>query len=412
MNAEVKGHRDRRLLAFLVLAFTLATQMVLFVVASRATRPGSIDLRTFYAAGVILRSGQATRLYNDAYEDGVQRAAAGPLRASLPFLYPPFAALLFVPLTAVSYTSAITAFRCVNLLVAGACACLLANTARLPRGSTWPVWALVLSFNPVCFTLLQGQVSLLLLLAVCACGHALERDRPIVAGLLMSLALVKFQLALPLALLFLLWRRWRVVSGFLLGATALLTVSALLVGGSGVAAYFASIGGMEHRVASGVADYSVFLTKMPNLYGLACLAFGRRPEAQTFTWLASVALLVWAATRRPSLSTAVPVALLVSYHMLCYDLSLLLFPLASAARAWRGRQHRLPGMTLPERLRSRAEAATALLLLLPPIYLVLEGKAWMPLLVLPMLALAVLPSMPQEKADPPLALACADLSTG
>ena len=402
---------DQKLYSLLVAAFILATQMLLFLIAYRTMPPGAIDLRAFYAAGVILRSGQAHQLYNDAYEAKVQLTASGPLGASLPFLYPPFAALLFVPLTAVSYTTAITVFEFVNLLLAGACAYLLAGTARLPRGGAWLVWALVVGFNPVCFTLLQGQVSLVLLLAVCAGERALERDRPFAAGILLALTLIKFQLALPMALLFLLWRRWRVVEGFLTGAAVLLALSAWLVGGRGLAAYCTSVGGLEHRVAAGVVNYSIFLTKMPNLYGLACFALGNRPAAVVVTAIASLAMLAWAAARRPSLSVAVIVALLVSYHMLPYDLSLLLLPLAIAARTWLHARRDPASRTPQQRFRSHVEAAVAALLLLPPMYLILESKAVMPLLVLPMLLLLVLLAMPRAEAVRQMNLACPDMST-
>ena len=403
---------DRKLCALVMVALILATQLVLFVVAYRTMPPGSIDLRAFYAAGEILRSGQAPLLYNDAYEAKVQLTAAGPLKVSLPFLYPPFAALLFVPLTAISYGGAITVSRWINLLLASACAFLLARTARLPRSATWLIWALVLGFNPVCFTLLQGQVSLLLLLAVCACERALEGERPFAAGALLALTLIKFQLGLPMALLFLAWRQWRVVQGFLAGAAVLLALSVCLVGGPSLAAYLASITGMEHRVAAGWANYSIFLTKMPNLYGLACMAFGDCPKAVVMTAVASLALLGWAATRKPSLSVAVVVALLVSYHLLPYDLSLLLLPLAISCRTWLAAQKSRNSVGPRGRFRSQIEAGVAALLLLPPIYLVLEGEALMPLLVLPMLLLLVLLSVPGREEARELELACAGVSTG
>jgi Glycosyltransferase family 87 len=67
---------------------------------------------------------------------------------------------------------------------------------------------------PVGHALAQGQDSLIVLLLLLGMLTALDARRDELAGVFLSLALFRFQIALPIAFLFLAWRRFRVIAGF------------------------------------------------------------------------------------------------------------------------------------------------------------------------------------------------------
>ena len=361
----------------LTAAAALLIQAALLFIASGAEMRATADFRALYAAGALVRTGHAALLYNYDAEAAVQNAMVGPRTAALPFLYPPFAALLFVPLAALAYTKAFAVFACLNLAFAGVCAWLLVLASPLPIRAFPLGLAFTFGFTPVGFAIMQGQVSLLLLLAFCGCQLAWSRGRPGLAGLCLAGALLKFQIALPVALLCILWRQWRVAAGFAIGAGGLLAVSAAVVGIKGSVDYCTAVAGIGRAVSAGAdeAHYGIFPARMPNLHGLACLLLGSGWIAVVATAILSAGLLAWAATRRPSVPLALVVALLVSYHLQPHDLTLLLLPLAASVRR------------LVDGRPAWAPIAVTLALLTPPIYLLLEGAARMPLMVAPVLLL-------------------------
>lgn len=289
---------------------------------------GSIDFRSYYTAGYMLRTGQDSLLYNYPTEEHLQDTLVAPAPAALPFFAPPFTAIPFALISYAPYLAALLIFALVNLI-------LLALAVRVMRphlralSDRWPLTPTLLffSFLPVGLTLVMGQLSILILLIDCLAFAALEAGSPFLAGLILSLALMKFQTALPVALLFLLWRRWRFVLGFLIGSSALLVLSAWMFGFQNLASYLRSIihmsalAGTPLQGAVGTAPRT-----MANLYGLFFMLAPVNHIATILTVIASLLLILWAATRPPSFPLAVLVATLVSYHLYPCDLTLLLLP--------------------------------------------------------------------------------------
>jgi len=77
---------------------------------------GRADFRSLYAAGYMVRSGDAHRIYDIDRETEVQSQLV-PLRGVLPYLYPAFSALLFVPFSLLRWRIAYYAFFAVNFLL-------------------------------------------------------------------------------------------------------------------------------------------------------------------------------------------------------------------------------------------------------------------------------------------------------
>jgi hypothetical protein len=208
---------------------------------------------------------------------------------------------------------------------------------NLRRIYPWLPTALFLAFLPVCAALIQGQDSILLLVVLAGAFRYLNRGRDFAAGLLMAAGLFKFQLVTPIALLFLFWRRWRLVRGFVLGAIAAVSVSVWLTGIPQSLAYIRVLQSMSIHSGSAAERARNILepNTMPNLRGLL---FGFMHGYVTNFWLQaltitlSCALLAWAAKttlRKPAkelLLIAITASALASYHILIQDMTILLLP--------------------------------------------------------------------------------------
>lgn len=290
-----------------------------------------IDFRTFYASGYMLRTGHAAQLYNYAAEQAFQSALVSPDPRALPMMSPPFAALPFVPLSYLGFWPAYIVFAALNILLLLASLILLKPflTTLSTRWSAAPL-LLFVSFLPAAVALLMGQISLALLFILCACFVVLRRSHDLLAGLILSLALIKFQIALPIALLFLLWRQWRFIAGFLAGSALLTALSIRILGLSNFSEYLHSLYSMTHNTTADRASqfhFGIIPSLMPNLYGLIFFITRGASWSHILILAISLALFIWAAVQRPSLSLALLTAMLVSYHLYFYDLTLLLLPL-------------------------------------------------------------------------------------
>jgi len=288
---------------------------------------GGLDFRTFYSAGHMVRSGQADQIYDIASEKRVQDALVAPRPEALPFFNPAYAVVPFILLSLLSYKVAYFVFFALNVtmtvLAAAAVQPYLSSIAGIWEGL--PTF-LFLCFFPVGFALREGQMSLILLLLYCACFAASQASRPFVAGVLLGLALIKFQIALPIALLLLAWRCWRFVGGFACGAVALGATSLWITGMRGLSDFGHSI--VSYTVSSTTTVARSQMASMPNIYGLFYSISNGAHWGGILTVICSGLLLLWAIFQRPSVPLALLVGILVSYHFYQYDLSLLLLPIS------------------------------------------------------------------------------------
>ena len=196
--------------------------------------------------------------------------------------------------------------------------------------------------------------------------------------MLLSVGLIKFQIALPVFLLFCFWRQWRFIAGFLVGAISLAGISAIIVGKAGLAAYWHGMSSMTKQTAfnaaAAKAHYGMFPADMPNLHGLT---FGLT-HGVWWGLILNIAFccvaLIFAARQRASLLIALPAAMLVSYHMQPHDLTLLLLPLSFIADELLQRVQRCRrGDRQAIRIYEKVIFFSLLLLILPLAYVVM---AW------------------------------------
>lgn len=296
-------------------------------------REGHGDFRAFYAAGWMARSWQTATLYDYATQKLIQDVRIGPEQIALPFNHLSFESLLFVPFTFLSYQKAWLAYLAFNVLLLVMSVRLLSPyLGNLASTYRWAPAALCFTFLPVSAALMQGQDSILLLTLLTAAYVCLQKHRDFWAGILLGCALFKFQIALPIALLFLLWKQWKLIRGFALSSALVAAVSLLLIGWSGLKLYFQLIlntAQQSNQVAYGTHN----LSSMPNLRGFA---FGLGVPIWAVA-VASAAVIFAVSRWKPSFEISVVVAALVSYHFLIHDMSILLIPCLLALNA--GRWH-------------------------------------------------------------------------
>ncbi len=321
--------------------FLVLFQVATLAVGTKYALAGLADFRAFYGAGTIVRNGQAAQLYDYELQHQVQNAVIGRRTAALPFVYPIYAALPFVPLSLLPYKAAFLALLLINAALLGASVWVMLPYLE-PLRRVWPPlpWLLFACFYPVGIAFLQGQVSVALLLIFCLCFVALDRGRMFLAGALLSLGLMKFHVVLPIMLLFALWRQWRFVGGFAAGAAGVGAVCLGLSGAAGVREYLRQMSSAASTGSvAGLKDDSMQASsRMPDLHGLAIALAGQAHWGTVLALGLSLAVLGYVAWRAESFPRAVIAGLLASYHLHLHDLSLLLLPLgiilSEGSAAW------------------------------------------------------------------------------
>lgn len=300
---------------------------------------GHADFRHLYTAGYMVRTGHRGELYDYQVEQKFQDSLVSQEAVALPFNHLAYESLIFVPYSFFSYRSGYFLFLVTNiLLLALAMRSMTPWTRNLRSMLFWVPAALFFTFLPVAAAFMQGQDSVILLLLFSGAFVLISSGKMLPAGFLVGLGLFKFQIALPLAVLFLLWRRWRFVGGFALSAGVVLAGSACLVGTAQLNVYAHSLLSMSvHETLLDQARFNINPIMMPNLRGLISAAARRFVPSvwtQVFTGIASLGVLLWTARRglrgesTQQFTLAMTAAALLSYHLLLHDLSILLIPLS------------------------------------------------------------------------------------
>jgi Glycosyltransferase family 87 len=298
---------------------------------------GYSDFTIYYCAGTMVRRGLGRELYDDAAEFRIQREFSPQVATrldALPYNHPPFEAVMFAPLTYLAYPFAFVFWDALNLAMLIALMFLLRPHLPQLQNYAWPLLLLTsLAFFPIFAALLQGQDAILLLFL---CGLAfvcLKEHRDFFAGGWLALGLFKPQFILPVILLLLVQGRKRVLYGFVPMAALLLLVSGAIVGWDVIILYPQYVLGLENTLARG----AIVPVDMPNLRGMLDILFSGAPYIVPAILLISLGLLVFTVFECRKLarksvfdlnfSLMVTSALLVSYHALIYDLSVLFLPI-------------------------------------------------------------------------------------
>jgi hypothetical protein len=334
----ISARSHKPILGLFVLAIIVTHAFFLWAVRDRIAR-GDPDFTVFYTAGKILRQGRGAMLYDPGTQHEVQRqftSNSEVRRGPLPYIHPPFEALVFLPLTYFSYPVAFGIWSVLNLgLLVGIAATLRSVLPSLKAFSLVELFLKSLAFFPIFATFHQGQDSILLLLVLVLGFRALNGGADFKAGCWLGFGIFKYHLMIPLILVVAIWRGRKVLGGFVTTAASLSLVSLVLVGWQGALRYPI----LAWRVVTSPAYGGIPYRQMPNLAGL----IGGWPGLQDSRFVPFAAvigaigiLILIASMGRAArygdfglcFACAVIAAVLVAFSTNTYDLSWLVLPVA------------------------------------------------------------------------------------
>jgi hypothetical protein len=398
MASKTVSQDARLVLSGLLLMVAVFQALFFWVVRHEINGGKEDDFIAFYTAGRIIRDGSPARLYDYELQKKLEMEVNPKYDPALVYYHPAFEALLFVPFGHVSYTTATAYWVLLNLALLAALPALLWRYLQLTSELLPTVLFLsFFSFFPIGRALLQGQDSILLLFLVVLAFRSLEQGNDFSAGCFLGFGLFRFQLILPLALLFLLRKRLRVLLGLLSVGTVLEAVSLGIVGYRGTLDYVTLLYRLNHDpTAQHIWSWSIHPTRMPTLRGFLDISLsGSVPGVyRTGFYLILSCLIILAVARtrsaRNEKSGVLPLlygldliaALAISYHSYMHDLALLILPLLFCIES-------LLNPAVPLRSR-KLFAGLTILLFLPPVYLLLLVRDQVAFLFTLILALGVL----------------------
>ncbi len=391
----MKQNRPRPLI-ILFLAGMLAVNAIVLWYGRNFIFRGYGDFAALYTAGKLLDRGQGPDLYLRSAQWKVQQEFASNVevrKGPLPYIRPPFEALLFAPFARFNYPTACALWMVFNVLILFCIPPLLAFNARSQLGIPfWLLGPLCLAFTPVAVSLLNGQDAILLLFIFCLALHIFQRGHSYLAGAVLALGLIKFHLTIPFILVLLFRKKIKVVAGFLFAAFGLILISIAITGWPRALDYPRYLWRLNGMVGAGM----VTTVSMPNFRGALTVLLGNRPlpvHANLFLIpIVMIGIFVAASGWRDSkgipalfcisYSFAIVVTLLCSYYAYGYDLTLLLLPFLLFSDQFLN----LHGWHWPKLL---FVISAIILFCSPLIWAIFFGLARFYWLILPMFALAL-----------------------
>jgi len=203
--------------------------------SARGPHVEKTDFSLTYVAAKIVQSGMGDRLYDLSFQKQVRDSIflkPNPLF----FEHPPFEALLLSPLARLPFRTAYMVWGFTNVAVLLLLIVLLRKHLPWPREDLGYI-SLWLLFAPLGVALYQGQSSILVVLSYATSFLLLRTGKDFGGGLSLGFGLLKFQFALPFALILLVQKRWRFLAGFTSTSAFLAVLSLIAVGRNGLISY-------------------------------------------------------------------------------------------------------------------------------------------------------------------------------
>jgi Glycosyltransferase family 87 len=338
------------------LAAYLVTNVVMFFVAEstggvidRFDRVRGRDFSTFYVTGEIIRDGEGDRLYDQDHFRARQEELASitEKRPQNYSLYPPTVPIIFSWLARFPYGQALLLWW-LGLAVCFSLAgwCLMREIDPAPEWRLTTILAIA-AFTPINYTFLNGQLSAILLLVFIGGLHLHRGNHRFVAGCVLSLLALKPQFAVGPFVWMLMRRDFRTLGGYCLGGLCQAAWSAAMLGPNIIFDYLHNMWTLPHilRTTHPTPDHGHSLGEVltivlgndyvnfANQVHLIAVAVGAfwffraiHPKGRPLTWHVDEA--EYQRNWRIEQSAVVLFTLLLSPHLLTYDVSMLLVPIA------------------------------------------------------------------------------------
>jgi hypothetical protein len=302
------------------------------------------DFTAFYTGWYLILDGRGAALYDVAAQRAAQQAIMGTYSfpgGLLAFLHPPPAAVAGIPLGFVALrfgqAAAFWCWTAVNLVLLGDLVRQLGRLVVPEPGERRVLFMIsVLAFYPVFLTLWEGQLALLLAVALLRLALATRAGRHAAAAAwLLVLCIKPYLLPIPLALL-VAFRRYRTLAlaaGFAAIAAA---VTAMILGPRIFGSYFRALGDLQAHLGNGTPAGMVNMRGLIVRLGGGGGGPGSALGALAPGLLAAVALAVFWRRRgearlTEAFASASAVAIWLSPHLFMHDLALWVVPLSLAA---------------------------------------------------------------------------------
>lgn len=299
------------------------------------------DFRAFYTGGQMILNGVSRDFYTLSTQYNWQHSFVPEMSHQsqlMPFIYPPFVA---VPMALIAHFPFEVAYIVYMLWNIALLVTLYFLSMRILKQAETKIKviivAMTIAFLPILFAVMQGQLSLLLAIALLNAWFSLRLGKNIHSGLWLSLLLVRPYLIVVPLFVFILKRQIKVLVGLTIGSTALFLISFLLVGWTGLQNYINLLvsafnwGDAYTRHPQMMHSWNGFLSLMFNTNHLSGISL--------ILWLLgiifAIGLLLWTwrkhlmpQTDNFSLQWAilVLVMLFTSVHVNFHDLSVLIVP--------------------------------------------------------------------------------------
>jgi len=324
----------------LIAGFVLLVASYTLLMAYYVQMPGKLegaDFLTYYSVGRVARADGLSRVYDLDLEAAAQAETAGVPLGTLQILppnHPPFLYPLLGLLAGLDYRGAYFGYVLLLVILVAAGLPGLYRALRengWPRAPVWVVLVGVLLFEPFFFSVLKGQDSAVLLLGGLLWFSGLARNDDRLAGLGLSLTLIRPQIAILLAAPFL-FRRRKVFWWFCVGALALGAYSLFQAGWTGAKDYLHIL-----IISAGGTGYGLAEAAMFNFTGLV-LRLAPRLDlglVHALGWGLFAAALVslcvlWGFSKTihyRHIVLAVTLSLFAAPHLHYHDLAMLVVPL-------------------------------------------------------------------------------------
>ena len=144
---------------------------------------------------------------------------------------------------------------------------LRAGIPALQEFPWWSYYPAYFSFLPIAYGFALGQDCALMLFLLALFTLALREKKDFRAGCFLGLALIKFQLVLPLVLILVLKKQFRVLGGFSVMAGCLAAISVWIAGWDGLTSYpgnAAATGGTSGSCAERCAEDTPSARSLPD----------------------------------------------------------------------------------------------------------------------------------------------------
>ena len=320
---------EARAHALILAAVLWSLAAVLLAGSSRIDRLGQLkgrDFVFFYTLGAIVVRGDSWRLYDMDAEHEL-RAELVPESAESGFAsaYPPHTPLIFAPLARLSYGVAAGAWMTATSIAY--VWCVWTVLAGVPRDWRRVLWPFALGFPPAWFLILGGQTTAIPLLGFTLGWLALRGNKMWLAGFAFGLIAVKPQLGLLLALVLVATGAWSVIAGAVLSALLQMAAAAVALGTDVIPRYWevlhqaGTLRGLLQPHAAQVQSLQALTDLLPAPLNDLVWILG----ALTAAFLV-VRVWVKGAPLRLRMAVLVMATVLVSPHLLIYDVAILILP--------------------------------------------------------------------------------------